>query len=483
MGCSMVFPRLWRLSLHCFIAFSFSFAQVAAGTPSAPSPGSPKAPAKALPGDFKVPVQVIKTPQGFSFWAVKSSHTPVVSGSFAFKGAGSCSETKAGLASFLAGMLGEGAGNLSAKEYKRFCLEKNIQLAVSVSADDLVFSFSVIKDSLKDVFHLIKLMIHSPRFEAAEMTKVRTQLLEGTKQSLKNEHTLLRELCKKDLFASHPYGAPLAKVLEDLPTITASDFKDFLAKNLGKDNWVGAISGDFAPEELKKLIDETFKELPAANTSPKIEKCEFKNGKSLSFQHFDIPQSLIAFMAPGISPQDPDYIPACLLLSIVGEDFNSRLFTEIREKRGLVYYIMAGLGSLEHLHLLKGITASNTDVAPETLRLIQQEWEKLRHHNVTQKELDFVKKKNIGSFPLSFANTGQIVAILLGAQLQKRSPSYINEYTARVKAVTLEDIDRVRKRIFMPQLVFAVIGREDLSKKSPSSIPAKPAVKKGASHG
>jgi zinc protease len=142
-----------------------------------------------------------------------------------------------------------------------------------------------------------------------------------------------------------------------------------------------------------------------------------------------------------------------------GGSFSSRLYREVREKRGLAYGVSDSLIWLNHASLLLGSTATRADATGQTIDIIEQEIRKLAEEGPTEEE--FVKAKTYlkGSFALGLDTSNRIASQLVQMQLDNLGIDYIERRPALIDAVTLDDAKRVAKRLLDPGLLVTVVGR------------------------
>src|SRR5690606_38346502 len=131
-----------------------------------------------------------------------------------------------------------------------------------------------------------------------------------------------------------------------------------------------------------------------------------------------------------------------------GGTFTSRLYEEIREKRGLVYSIWLGLIPLDHAGLWFVSTSTRSDKADEVVALIEDEIGRFAEEGPTEQELVDAKAYLIGSYPLRFSTSGAIADQLIAIQLENLGIDYVDRRNALIAAVTIDDIRRVSKRLF-----------------------------------
>jgi zinc protease len=178
------------------------------------------------------------------------------------------------------------------------------------------------------------------------------------------------------------------------------------------------------------------------------------------FVDLKVPQAVLSFGGLGIARKDPDFIPAFIVNHILGGgSFSSRLYREVREKRGLVYSVYSYLLPLDRAALLMGGTQTRADRADETLDLIQSEITRLSANGPTAEELDKAKSYLKGAYALNFDTSGKIAAQLVQIQLDDLGIDYIDRRNSLIDKVTLDDVRRVARRLLDGGLLVTVVGR------------------------
>ncbi len=221
-----------------------------------------------------------------------------------------------------------------------------------------------------------------------------------------------------------------------------------------------AVVGDIDAETLGKLLDKTFGALPAkANLTP-VPAIDAAKPPKHAFVMLDVPQSSINFGGPGIARNDPDFMAAYIVNHILGGGtLSSRLYREVREKRGLAYSVSQSLIWMDKSSVFAGATATRADKATETLDTITSEIARMGRDGPTQQELDEAKSYLKGSQMLALDTSSKIASALVQYQLDNLGIDYIEKRNAIVDAVTLDDAKRVAKRIWGQGLLSVSVGR------------------------
>ena len=165
----------------------------------------------------------------------------------------------------------------------------------------------------------------------------------------------------------------------------------------------------------------------------------------------------------GLKRDDPDFYAAFVLNHILGGgSFSSRLYQEIREKRGLAYSVYSYLRPMDYGALYLGGVATANPRVGESLDIIRQEWARMAEDGPTKEELDSAKVFLTGSYPLRQRSTGSIAGMLLGIQLEDLGIDYINRRNDFIDAVSLDDVRRVAGRLLQEdKLTVVIVGQPE----------------------
>jgi zinc protease len=161
-----------------------------------------------------------------------------------------------------------------------------------------------------------------------------------------------------------------------------------------------------------------------------------------------------------LARKDPDFIPAYIVNHILaGGSFSSRLYTEVREKRGLAYGVSGSLLWYRSAAVFAGSTATRNDRTKETLEIIEAEIKRMAAGGPDADELAKAKSYLKGSYPLNLDTSGKIASQLVQIQLDGLGIDYIERRDQMIDSVTIEDAKRVAKRLLDGGLLVTVVGR------------------------
>ncbi len=419
----------------------------------------------------KTPIERIVTPKGIEIWLVREMNLPMLSLQFSFLGGASQDPAeKPGLANLATVLLAEGAGEYDSRAFREQIEENAIELSFAANRDSIRGSLKTMSDNRGKAFELLKLALNEPRFDASEIERVRAAMLANLRRASTNPGDIAKNRWYERAFPGHPYGRPALGTLDSVPNITADDMRGYIRKNLARSNLKIAAVGAIDADTLVKLVDGAFGALPEkAELLPVPDVVPQGLGERETVA-LNVPQTVILYGGTGLQRNDPDVVPAYVLNHILGgRAFESRLFEEVRVKRGLSYSVYSSLVALKHAGLFMGGVQTKNDRAFESLDIINEEIVKLAKDGPTADELDKAKKYLIGSYPLRFDTSAKIAANLVDIQFEELGLDYIDRRNAEIEAVTAADIRRAANRFLVGAQMLTVLVGE------PVAAPAKSA--------
>jgi len=412
-------------------------------------------------------IERIVTPAGIEIWLVRDKNLPMISLEFAFLGGASQDPAdKPGVANFVASLLDEGAGDLDAAAFHERLEERAISLAFGAKRDNLRGSIRTLTENRDQAFELLRLSLTAPRFEGQELERIRAAVLAQLRRRSTNPSDIAADRWFARAFPGHPYGRPIQGTLESAAKIAVDDLRAYVRRMLARSNLKIAAVGDIDAAELAVLVDRTFASLPARSDPVPVADVEPRGLGTSETIELKVPQTVITFGSVGLKRADPDFIPAFVLNHVLGGGgFESRLFREVRERRGLAYSVYSYLAPYEHTGLFLGGVSTRNDRAAETLEIIVAEIKRIATDGPTADELDKTKRFLIGSYPLRFDTSGKITANLLDIQIENLGIDYIDKRNALIEAVTIADIRRAARRFLAEvKLLVMLVGQPEARK-------------------
>lgn len=409
-------------------------------------------------------VERVVSPGGVEAWLVRQTQLPIIALAFAMPG-GSAQDPadRPGLANMLAAMMDEGAGERDAEAFSRALEERAIQLSFSATRDHLSGSMRLLSEHRSVAFALLKDALARPRFDPAPTERIRQSLLANLRRRSTTPGAMTGDAFWQIGFPGHPYARQTIGTLEGVSAITRDDLVAMHRRQVARAGLKVAVVGDIEPGELAAALDDMFAGLPAAGTLEAVAPASLAGLGQRRIIPVDVPQATISFGMPGLLREDDDFVPAFVVNHVLGGgSFSSRLYQEVREKRGLAYSVSSSLLALDRTGLVTGGTSTRNDRAAESLAVIEGELRRMGEGGPTEAELDQAKRFLIGSWALRFETSTQIAGNLIRIQLDGYGPDYLDRRNGLIDAVSLADARRVAARLFGdPKLLVIVAGKPE----------------------
>lgn len=406
-------------------------------------------------------IQRVVSPGGIEAWFVQDATVPLVAMEYAFAGgAAQDPADKSGVSHMVAETLDEGAGDLDSSAYHDRLERRAIQLSFSTARDYFRGSLRMLKDNRDEAFSLLRLALIEPRFDSDAVERIRSQIISILRRETTTPTSLANRSFWQLAYPDHPYGRATNGSLDTVPTISTADLRSYVRRTLTRDKLRIGVVGDIDAATLGRLLDDTFGALPATGSLVEVPTVVAIKPPQRVFVPLDVPQTVVTFGGPGLLRGDPDFMAGYVANHILGGgSLSSRLYREVREKRGLVYSIYDSLVWMQNSALFAGSTATRADRAEETVETLDREIRRMGEDGPSQKELDEAKSYLKGSQMLALDTSSKIAAAMVQYQLDGLPIDYIEIRNGLVEAVSLEDARRAAKRLWGSGLLTVVVGR------------------------
>lgn len=402
----------------------------------------------------------VTSPSGIRFWIVEDYTVPIVTLSFEFKGGANQDPAgKAGLAAVLAAMMDEGAGGMDAAELKAELEARGIEMGFSSGRDALSGGMRVLAEEVQGAFTLLAGILAAPAFEEQALERIRAGFIQRAVRSKTSPRAILANTMRDNLFSRHPYSLGSRGDERTLARITRRDIVEQHQRIMARDNLTIGIVGAIAPQDAARMVDEAFSALPANAALEPVGDVEPVFGFKKHIE-FNTPQTTVSIALPGVKRADPDFFAAYLMNHILGGGtFSSRLYDEIREKRGLVYNIGSNLSTLRHSAYLSAGFSTRPDQAGQALDLMLDEIRSMAENGPEAGELEAAKKFVLGAYAINNLDTSAKIADgLVRLQAEALPIDYVEKRPEYINSVTLDDVREIASRLLSVEPAIVTIG-------------------------
>lgn len=408
----------------------------------------------------EVRIQEVTSPKGITAWLVEDYSVPIIAVRFRFEGGSSQDPAgKEGLANLMTGLFDEGAGDLDSNTFQTKLDEAGAEMGFNESNDAVGGSMRMLAERQDEAFELLKLAVEKPRFDKAPIDRIRAQVVSGIVANARDPETQAARKWAEAIYTDHPYARPDMGTEKSLGTITAEDLAAFHKANFARDNLRVAVVGAIDAETLKKRLDEIFGDLPEKAALRPVQNVQPKLGQQMHVE-YPLPQTSLQLVYPGVPREEPDFMAAALMDQILGGGtFSSRLFDEVREKRGLAYSVSSALINQKHASSLVVSTATRSDRSAETLGVMRDVIRKMAEEGPTQAELDAAKKYLLGAYAINNLDSSSAIAgTLVDLQVDKLGIDYMQRRIDIINAVTLDQVKAVAHKLLSADPAVMILG-------------------------
>ena len=411
-----------------------------------------------------IEIKEVKSAKGITAWLIEDRTNPIIALSLAFRGGAAIDPGgKGGLANLVSGLLDEGAGDLDSQAFQARLENLSISLSFDAGLDTFSGSLRTLTKNRDEAFRLLGLALTKPRFDADPVERIRSQILGGIRRSSENPSRIASRELFRVLFKNHPYSRPVSGTEDSVVRIKIADLRAFTAQRLARKNLFVSVVGDITAAELAPLLDKTFGTLPTLAVGVQVADIQPKSAGRVIIIEKQIPQSTIRFALPGVKRSDPDFYAAFIMNYVLGGGgFSSRLYDQVREKRGLAYSTFSYLATLDHAGLVIAGAGTVNARAGETVAVMREEMKRIAETGVSARELSDAKNFLIGSFPLRFRSSGRIASMMTGLQLENLGIDYWQRRNDLIGDVSLAQVNEAAKKLFNPDnMTMIVVGQPE----------------------
>ena len=381
-------------------------------------------------------------PNGIILLVVENQAADLIAGRFFLSNAGSIIEnpSQAGISNLVSSVITKGTRKLSALEIAERVESIGASLGADSSTDYFAFSLKTVTADFPEMLELLSQIMQYPSFPDSEVELERKIALQSIRSQKEQPFSVAFDLLRQNLYGQHPYGVSVLGTEESVARLTSEDLKQYHQTYFRPDHLIVSLSGRITKEQAVDLITQVFgdwqipsttlaiNELPSINTEP-----------SKKVIHQDTQQSIVMLGYRGTAVTDEAYPVLKLLSTYLGNGLSSRLFVELREKRGLAYDVSAFYPTrleLAPFITYMGTAPENTDIAIEGL---SKEVERLREVELSDEELQGAKNKLLGQYALGKQTNGEIAQIYgwyeclgLGVDFDLQFPKAISQVTSQM---------------------------------------------------
>jgi zinc protease len=356
-----------------------------------------------------------------------------------------------GLANLTADSITRGTSRRSGPELDRAIEFVGGSLEAGAGRDSATLFLSVLKKDLPLGLDLLAEALLHPAFLAEEVTRRIGEIQASLRRSEQSPGTVAGRALGPMIFPVHPYGRPSAGTIESVGQLTREQVVDFYRAHYRPDGAIIVAVGDITIAEIRQaLLQRLSGWTSPPGALPTIPKPTAPVTAETRTITRDLSQTTVLLGRPSIRQDDPDYFPLTVATYVLGGGSASRLYTRVREERGLAYSVYATVQPGRYGSSCVVSLQTRNDSVTQAVQVVRDEMARIGREPVTAAELDAAKSYLIGSFPLRLDTSGKLARFLGAVEEGGLGLDYPDRYKERIGRVTAADVRRVAARYLDP---------------------------------
>ena len=387
----------------------------------------------------------------------------LIAGRIFLKKAGACwdSRPKAGLSHLLATVITKGTNYHSSLEIADRIESIGASLGTDAASDYWLISLKTVSADFPEILSLAAEILSFPTFPETEVELEKRLILQSIRSQREQPFNVAFQQLRQSMYPNHPYGLSVLGTEESVAGLTRQDLQEYHHAYFRPDNLVISLSGRLGFEEALGFIDQTFGswQIPSRSViSPTLPLLESQPCQSITAQETQQAIIMLGYLGAGV--KDSDYATLKLLSTYLGNGLSSRLFVELREKRGLAYDVSAFYPTrlnYSQFVMYLGTAPDNTAIAIEGL---QREAERLCEQELNDYELTAAKNKLLGQYALGKQTNSEIAHLFGWYETLGLGLPFDQDFQDNINQVTAKDAQRVAQ-IYLQKPYLSLVGPEN----------------------
>jgi len=355
-----------------------------------------------------------------------------------------------------------GGGGLSAQQVDEELEQFAADVSISIGRQSGTASLDVLSKDLKRGLQIFAGLLRAPAFEPERLDVAKLQAIESVRRRQDHPGSIVsREFVKLLYGPDHPTARESS--VESIKRITRHDVVAFHKQTIHPNGIILGVTGDFDKAAMLALLRETFGDWPAGTVPElKIPDAPDAGGSRLvRFVNKETSQTHLRVGHLTLRENDPDYVALAIANDILGgSSFRSRLFNDVRTRRGLAYSVGSRLNTGIHdqgVWLMRAETKLPS--TQEVISRFVENMQRMRTELVTEEELAEAKEAYVNSFVFSFPSASSVVNRLIELEYDGLPKDFLQQVRAKVVALTREDLLAAAKKHFHPdRLTIVAVG-------------------------
>lgn len=404
------------------------------------------------------------TKNGVPVYFVAKNEIPIIDIGVLFHAGSAQDNNSPGIAQFTAQMLDQGTQNLNADQIANRFEAVGAHYSANTNQDMTILNLRSISapQFFNPAVNTFSALLKNATFPESAINRIKKQMLTALQLEAQTPSAIATKTFYQTLYGLHPYASPILGNKISIEQLSQEKLLNFYNHNYVAQNAIIAIVGNVTKVKAMSIAEQLSAMLAKGKASIRVNAPLSPHLKSHIIKvPYPSKQTTIFLGQIGIAVKDPDYFPLIVGNQILGGGIlTSKLFNEVRNKRGLCYGINSGFKPLQAAGPFFIVLQTRRDQAAKALSLTQQTLKNFLAKGPTIQELQGAKQALIGSFPASIASNEGILAATEKIGFYQLPLNYLDTYQQKINSVNLEQIRHVFQRIKPEKMIVVMLGKQ-----------------------
>ena len=367
------------------------------------------------------------------------------------------SAQQGGIAHFVEHMLFKGTATRSAEDIAQAVDSIGGQMDAFTGKEYAGYYFKVLDEHLPVALEILADIVMNPKFDPSDLGREKKVVLEEIKMVEDTPDDLVHELFTENFWQGHPLGRPILGTKDTVEAFTEEGLRHYFADAYAAPNLIVSAVGNIDQARLRDQVSRTFETLPI-RSEPLDGEPPLVVPQTI-IRHKELEQSHVCLGTSGYQQDHDDRYASYVLNTVLGGSMSSRLFQNVREKRGLAYAVFSGLNAYRDAGAMTIYAGCGNDVVGELIDVVMTELRRIKHEPLDESELRRAKDHLKGSLMLGLESTSSRMSHLARQELYFGRHFGLDETLEGVESVTCDDAQRVARDLFQDgSLAATVLG-------------------------
>ena len=397
-------------------------------------------------------------PNGIRLLTERMPHVRSVSiGVWLARGSRHEPQEQSGIAHFVEHMLFKGTSNRSAEDIAQEIDSIGGQMDAFTAKEYASYYIKVLDEHLPLAAEVLADIVMRPAFRDEDIEREKKVVLEEIKMVEDTPDDLVHELFTENFWANHPLGRPILGTKETVEALTADGLRKYFRGAYSAPNLIIAATGNIEHQAVKDLVSRLFESVPS--TGDELSDAPPRVVPAIVIRNKELEQSHVCLGTAGYQQDHRDRYSSYVLNTILGGSMSSRLFQNVREKRGLAYAVFSGLSAYRDAGSMTIYAGCANDAVGELIDVVIAELRRIKDEPLPASELQRAKDHLKGSLMLNLESTSSRMSHLARQEIYFDRQFGLDETLEGVERVTIDDIQRVARDLFAKEgLAATVLG-------------------------